>query len=240
MIIYPAIDLIDGKCVRLSEGDFDRVKEYNADPLDMAMQYEDAGLTHLHLVDLDGARNKKVTQYKALERLSNQTHLIIDFGGGIQSEDDLRVVFECGASQSNIGSKAVNDPEIFEAWLLKYGCERLIFAADVRNMLLAAHAWKETTGIHIFELIDRFLNHGLQYLTCTDISKDGMLQGTNLDLYKSLIDRYPDLNVIASGGVHHLDDLHQLQEISCHGTIVGKAIYENKILIKDLVQFQTI
>ena len=177
MIIYPAIDLIDGNCVRLSEGDFDRVKEYGADPLDMAMQYENAGLTHLHLVDLDGARNKRVTQYKVLETLSNKTKLKIDFGGGIQSEDDLRLVFESGAVQGNIGSLAVSQPDVFESWLIKYGMDRLIFAADVRDMMLAAHAWKEISTIHIFELIDRFLNSGLQYLTCTDISKDGMLLG---------------------------------------------------------------
>lgn len=238
MIIYPAIDLIDGKCVRLSEGDFDRVKQYAADPLDMAMQYEDAGLTHLHLVDLDGARNKKVTQYKVLERLSNHTHLHIDFGGGIQSEDDLRVVFESGAAQGNVGSLAVGKPDVFESWLLKYGIDRLIFAADVRDMMLAAHAWKDISTIHIFELIDRFLISGLHYLTCTDISKDGMLQGVNLELYRALTSRYPDLNIIASGGVHLVDDLHQLESVHCHGVIVGKAIYEHKIKIKDLVPFQ--
>ena len=239
MIIYPAIDLIDGNCVRLSEGDFDRVKEYGADPLDMAMQYENAGLTHLHLVDLDGARNKRVTQYKVLETLSNKTKLKIDFGGGIQSEDDLRLVFESGAVQGNIGSLAVSQPDVFESWLIKYGMDRLIFAADVRDMMLAAHAWKEISTIHIFELIDRFLNSGLQYLTCTDISKDGMLLGVNQELYKSLIERYPELKIIASGGVHHLNDLHQLKAMSCHGAIVGKAIYEHKININDLNQFQS-
>ncbi len=239
MIIYPAIDLIGGKCVRLTEGDFEQIKQYHMDPLDMAMQYESEGLTHLHLVDLDGARNKKVTQYKVLERLSNYTKLQIDFGGGIQSEDDLRIVFEAGASQANVGSLAVNQPEVFESWLTKYGIDRLIFAADVRDMLLAAHAWKEVSTIHIFDWVDRFLKSGLQYLTCTDISKDGKLSGVNVDLYKSLLHRYPDLHLIASGGVHHIDDLFLLKDMSCHGVIVGKAIYENKIPIHELSQFQS-
>lgn len=238
MIIFPAIDLIDGKCVRLTEGDFGRLKEYGSDPLDMAKQYEDAGLTHLHLVDLDGARNKKVSQHNVLEQLSTQTKLIIDFGGGIKTKSDLEIVFNSGAHQANIGSLAVSDPSVFEEWLDEYGAEKLIWAADVRDMKLAAHAWKETSEIHIFALLDRFISRGLKYLTCTDISKDGKLAGVNQLLYQNLVEKYQGLSIIASGGVHHMNDLYSLRSMNCYGAIVGKAIYENKIKIEALANFQ--
>lgn len=238
MIVFPAIDLIAGKCVRLTEGDFERLTDYRADPVDMAKKYADAGLTHLHLVDLDGARNKKVTQYKILEKICASTKLRVDFGGGIKTEDDLRIVFESGAAQANVGSLAVSDPEIFESWLTGYGPDRLILAADVRDMKLAAHAWKETSSLHIFDLLDRFDPHGLLYLTCTDISRDGKLTGVNHELYKTLMEKYPALRVTASGGVHHVDDLQGLLDLNCYGVIVGKAIYENKIRLEELVSFQ--
>ncbi len=238
MIVFPAIDLIGGKCVRLTEGDFERLTDYRADPVDMAKKYADAGLTHLHLVDLDGARNKKVTQYKILEKICANTKLRVDFGGGIKTEDDLRIVFESGAAQANVGSLAVSDPEIFESWLTGYGPERLILAADVRDMKLAAHAWKETSSLHIFDLLDRFDPHGLLYLTCTDISRDGKLTGVNLELYKTLMEKYPSLRVTASGGVHQVDDLQGLLDLNCYGVIVGKAIYEHKIRLEELVSYQ--
>jgi len=234
MIIFPAIDLIAGKCVRLTEGDFDRMQEYSAEPVEMARQFEAAGLTHLHLVDLDGARNKKVTQHHVLEQICSHTHLIVDFGGGIKTKDDLKKVFDSGANQANIGSLAVTQPEMFESWLGEYGAAKLIWAADVRDMKLAAHAWKDTSDLHLFAMVDRFMVHGLSYLTCTDISKDGQLTGVNQELYRSLIEKYPELKITASGGVHSLEDLHQLESINCYGAIVGKAIYENKIKIESL------
>lgn len=238
MIVFPAIDLIDGKCVRLTEGKFDTLKEYSADPLDIAKKYEDAGLSHLHLVDLDGARNKKVSQYKILEAISTKTNLNIDFGGGIQSEEDIKIVFESGAAQANVGSLAVTKPEIFTHWLEIYGAENIILASDVKDKMIAAHAWKDISKTTIFQLIDQFVPAGLKHVTCTDISKDGMLQGVNQDLYKELIDTYPDLFITASGGVHNMDDLFTLKKINCKGVIIGKAIYENKISLSELYEIQ--
>lgn len=238
MIVFPAIDLIEGKCVRLTEGKFDTLKEYSADPLDIAKKYEDAGLSHLHLVDLDGARNKKVSQYKILEAISTKTNLNIDFGGGIQSEEDIKIVFESGAAQANVGSLAVTKPEIFTHWLEIYGAENIILASDVKDKMIAAHAWKDISKTSIFQLIDQFVPAGLKYVTCTDISKDGMLQGVNQDLYKELIDTYPDLFITASGGVHNMDDLFTLKKIKCKGVIIGKAIYENRISLSELYEIQ--
>lgn len=238
MIVFPAIDLISGKCVRLTEGDFNQVKEYNADPVDTAKKYEHAGLTHLHLVDLDGARNKKVSQYKILESIVKNTSLRVDFGGGIQSDEDAHIVFESGANQANIGSLAVLKPDLFQAWLEKYGSEKIILASDVKDKMIAAHAWKDVSTIKLFDLIDRFVKHGLKYVTCTDISKDGKLSGVNQDLYKEMIEMYPDVFITASGGVHHIDDLVKLKEAKCNGVIVGKAIYENKISLKELYTIQ--
>lgn len=237
MILFPAIDLIDGKCVRLTEGDFDRMKEYSSEPLEMARRFEDAGLKHLHLVDLDGARSGKVRQHKVLELICKNTGLKVDFGGGIKTREDLDLVFDAGASQANIGSLAVSQPETFEAWLGEYGPDQLIWAADVRDKKLASHAWKDTSELYLFDLVDRFMTRGLIYLTCTDISKDGQLGGVNQSLYAELIQRYPGLKITASGGVHHLDDLYRLKEIHCYGAIVGKAIYENKIKIESLGLF---
>lgn len=238
MIVFPAIDLIGGKCVRLTEGKFDTLKEYSADPIDIAKKYEDAGLSHLHLVDLDGARNKKVSQYKILEAISLKTKLNIDFGGGIQSEEDIKIVFESGAAQANVGSLAIARPEMFTHWLEIYGAEKIILASDVKDKMIAAHAWKDISKTTIFQLIDRFIPVGLKYVTCTDISKDGMLQGVNQDLYKELIDTYPDLFITASGGVHNMDDLFTLKKINCKGVIIGKAIYENKISLSELYEIQ--
>ena len=238
MIVFPAIDLIGGKCVRLKEGKFDTLKEYSADPIDIAKKYEDAGLSHLHLVDLDGARNKKVSQYKILEAISSKTKLNIDFGGGIQSEEDIKIVFESGAAQANVGSLAITRPEMFTHWLEIYGAEKIILASDVKDKMIAAHAWKDISKTTIFQLIDRFIPVGLKYVTCTDISKDGMLQGVNQDLYKELIDTYPDLFITASGGVHNMDDLFTLKKINCKGVIIGKAIYENKISLSELYEIQ--
>ena len=238
MIVFPAIDLIQGKCVRLTEGRFDTLKEYSADPIDIAKKYEDAGLSHLHVVDLDGARSKKVKQYRILEAIAAKTNLKVDFGGGIQSVDDLNIVFESGAHQANVGSLAVAMPEVFAVWLETYGREKIILASDVKDKMIAAHAWKDISNFHLFQLIDSFSSKGLKYVTCTDISKDGMLQGVNQELYKELIEKYPDLFVTASGGVHHVDDLIKLKEIKCSGVIVGKAIYENKISLKELYDIQ--
>ncbi len=238
MLVFPAIDLIHGKCVRLTEGNFDQLKEYSADPVDMAKKYQDAGLTHLHLVDLDGAHNKKVTQYKILESIVNKTGLTVDFGGGIQSNEDIRIVFENGAHQANIGSLAVVNPELLFDWIKKYGAEKIILSSDVKYKMIATHAWKDLSTIHLFDLIDQYMEQGLQYLTCTDISKDGRLTGVNEDLYKELQEKYTTLKITASGGVHHINDLRRLKDSGIYGTIVGKAIYENKISLKELYEIQ--
>lgn len=238
MIIFPAIDLIQGKCVRLTEGKFESLKEYSADPLDIAKKYEDAGLNHLHLVDLDGARNKKVSQYKILESITSRTRLKVDFGGGIRSDEDIKIVFESGANQSNVGSLAISKPDRLVQWLDTFGSEKIILASDVKDKMIAAHAWEDISKTNIFQLIDQFISKGLKYITCTDISKDGKLQGVNQELYQEIIEKYPDLFVTASGGVHTVDDLVQLKKINCGGVIVGKAIYENRISLSELYDIQ--
>jgi phosphoribosylformimino-5-aminoimidazole carboxamide ribotide isomerase len=237
MLIIPAIDLIEGKCVRLTQGDYAQKTIYNENPVEVAKEFEDAGLTHLHLVDLDGAKAKKVVNWKVLERISNQTKLKIDFGGGVQSDDDLRVVFESGAKQVTGGSIAVKNAEMFENWLKQYGSECIILGADARNERVAVSGWEEGTAIWVYDFVENWVEKGIQYTISTDVAKDGLLQGPSFDLYKNIQDKCPDLHIIASGGVSNMADLEALAEMKIYGTIVGKAIYEGRIKLTDLRKF---
>ncbi|RIV27805.1 1-(5-phosphoribosyl)-5-[(5-phosphoribosylamino)methylideneamino]imidazole-4-carboxamide isomerase [Fibrisoma montanum] len=237
MHIIPAIDLIEGKAVRLTQGDYSQKKEYNARPLEVAQQFEDAGLTRLHLVDLDGAKEKRVINWKVLELIASKTHLHIDFGGGVQSDDDLRVVFECGARQVTGGSIAVKQPDVFERWLSRHGSEAIILGADAKNEKIAVSGWEESTSMWIYDFVENYVDKGVKYVISTDVAKDGLLQGPSFELYRNLQDRYPSLNIIASGGVSNMSDIETLADMKLYGVIVGKAIYEGRVALKDLTRF---
>lgn len=234
MHIIPAIDLIDGKAVRLTQGDYSQKKEYNARPLDVAMQFEDAGLTRLHLVDLDGAKQKRVVNWKVLELIATKTRLHIDFGGGVQSDDDLRVVFECGAKQVTGGSIAVKQPDTLARWLQQHGPERIILGADAKNEKIAVSGWEEGTDVWIYDFLERWVEGGVRYVISTDVAKDGLLQGPSFELYRNMQERFPDLRIIASGGVSGMADLETLADMGVYGAIVGKAIYEGRVTLKQL------
>lgn len=233
MRIIPAIDIIDGKCVRLSKGDYSTQKTYNENPLEVAKQFEDSGIEFLHLVDLDGAKSKHIVNYKVLETIANGTNLKIDFGGGLKSDKDVTIAFESGASQITGGSIAVSNPTLFLNWLERFGKERLILGADCNDRKIATHGWLESSELDVIEFIKEFEAKGIQTVICTDISKDGMLQGASNELYKEIIAN-SKVNLIASGGVSSLADLEQLQELGCEGAILGKAIYEGNITLKEL------
>ena len=237
MQIIPAIDIIEGKCVRLTQGDYEQKKIYNEHPLEVAKEFEDAGLKRLHLVDLDGAKAGLVKNWKVLETLASRTNLIIDFGGGIKREEDVKVVFNSGASFATIGSLAVKNEFEFIKWLLIYGADKFLLGADVKDEKIAVSGWLETTDIWIYDFIRKYIEHGVQQIFCTDVSKDGKLEGPSVDLYKNIISEFPGLHFIASGGVATIDDLYALKEIGCKAAIVGKAIYENRISLNDLKQF---
>jgi phosphoribosylformimino-5-aminoimidazole carboxamide ribotide isomerase len=237
MEIIPAIDLIDGKCVRLTEGDYAQKKVYHEDPLEVARAFEGAGLKRLHLVDLDGARMGAVQNWKVLERITAETSLVVDFGGGIKKEEDVKIVLSSGAAYVTIGSMAVNRPDTFSLWMETYSSEKFLLGADVKNECITIGGWLETTDISVFDFIEGYILKGVRQLFCTDVSKDGRLEGPSIDLYKKILSRFPDLYFIASGGVSSIDDLHQLKEIGCSGAIVGKAIYEGRITLDDLQQF---
>jgi phosphoribosylformimino-5-aminoimidazole carboxamide ribotide isomerase len=237
MEIIPAIDIIDGKCVRLTQGDYGKKKEYSNNPVEVAKQYEGAGIKRLHLVDLDGARQKKVINYKVLEEIARNTSLFIDFGGGIQSDHDIELVFNSGARQVTGGSVAIKNPALFEEWLERYGPEKIILGADAKDRKIAVSGWQEQTETPVLAFIDLNLKKGIKYAICTDVAKDGLLQGPSFDLYKEIMKDFPELKLIASGGVSSLDDLEALAELEVFGVIVGKAIYENKITLKDLTRF---
>ena len=235
--IIPAIDLIEGKCVRLTQGDYAKKTIYNENPLEVAKQFEDAGLTRLHLVDLDAAKAKKIINWKVLERIATQTRLHVDFGGGVQSNDDLRVVFESGAKQVTGGSIAVKNPDLFEKWLTQYGGDCIILGADARNERVAVSGWEEGTGLWVYDFVEKWVEKGVKYAISTDVAKDGLLQGPSFDLYKNLQERTPDLHIIASGGVSNLSDIEKLAEMKLFGVIVGKAIYEGRVSLADLEHF---
>ena len=237
MEIIPAIDIIEGKCVRLTQGDYEQKKIYNEHPLEIAKQFEDVGLKRLHLVDLDGAKAGAVRNWKVLETLASKTSLIIDFGGGIKKEEDVKIVFNSGAALATVGSLAVKNEEEFVKWLLLFGTDKFLLGADVKEEKIAVSGWLEKTDIWIYDFIQKYIEHGVQEIFCTDVSKDGKLEGPSIELYKNIISKFPELHFIASGGVSSLKDLEELKEIGCKGAIVGKAIYENKISLSDLKNF---
>ncbi|MEK0422896.1 MAG: 1-(5-phosphoribosyl)-5-[(5-phosphoribosylamino)methylideneamino]imidazole-4-carboxamide isomerase [Bacteroidota bacterium] len=240
MQIIPAIDLIDGKCVRLTEGDYTQKKIYNEDPLEIAKAFEGIGLMRLHLVDLDGAKAGEVVNWKVLEKIANHTRLKIDFGGGIKNERTLKTVFDTGATFATIGSLAVKSRDIFEAWIERFGAAVFMLGADVFEEKIAIGGWLEKTDIDVYTFMQSYMNKGVSQIFCTDIQKDGKLQGPSIDLYKKIIAKFPALQLIASGGVSNLQDLIALRAIGCDAAIVGKAIYENRITLQELSKFQEI
>ena len=240
MRIIPAIDIIDGKCVRLSKGDYATRKVYNEDPLEVAKAYVDYGLKYLHLVDLDGAKAKSIVNHNILERLASKTDLKIDFGGGLKSDEDLRIAFDCGANQITGGSIAVKNPEIFKQWILQYGEDKIILGADVKGDNIAVSGWLETSQKKINPFIETYQKEGIKYVICTDISKDGMLEGPAFDLYENLITANPKISLIASGGISSESEFPVLSKMGCEAVIVGKAIYEKKITLKALSEFNTL
>ena len=239
MRIIPAIDIIEGKCVRLSKGDYSTSKIYNEHPLEVARQFEDHGIEYLHLVDLDGAKVGQIVNHRVLEEIAGKTSLQIDFGGGLRSDADLKIAFESGAFQVTGGSIAVKDPEIFESWIARYGGQKIILGADVHGRKLAVSGWTEESEKELFPFVEEYLKKGITTVICTDISKDGMLEGPSLELYKELLEQLPGLQLIASGGITRMDDLYQLSELGCEGAIIGKAIYEGRISLKQLEHFIT-
>lgn len=237
MRIVPAIDIIEGKCVRLSKGDYDTKKVYNENPLEVAKEFEAHGIRYLHLVDLDGAKSKHIVNHKVLEQIASKTGLKIDFGGGLKTDDDLRIAFESGANQITGGSIAVKNKEVFLQWLHTYGAEKIILGADAMNEKVAVSGWQEESKEALLPFIRSYQEKGIQYVICTDISKDGMLEGPSFELYEKLLRNSEGLNLIASGGVSHFDELPRLLEIGCEGVIIGKAIYENRIRLKQLESY---
>jgi phosphoribosylformimino-5-aminoimidazole carboxamide ribotide isomerase len=251
MRIIPAIDLIDGKCVRLTRGDYSTRKVYSADPLEVARSFEDAGIRYLHLVDLDGARTAHIVNHRILEQIAGKTTLKVDFGGGLKSDEDVHIAFDSGAAQVTGGSIAASQPERFISWLEKYGPDRIILGADARDGFIAVSGWEKATQQKLLPYVQKYQKKGVRYVVCTDISKDGMLEGPSLDLYRKILKRTmvvetrigmsgvedikrPGINLIASGGVTTLQDLLDLKKAGCEGAIIGKALYEGKIRLEDL------
>ncbi|MBP9070070.1 MAG: 1-(5-phosphoribosyl)-5-[(5-phosphoribosylamino)methylideneamino]imidazole-4-carboxamide isomerase [Bacteroidia bacterium] len=232
--IIPAIDIIDGKCVRLSQGDYSKKTIYNEDPLEVAKQFEAIGISRLHLVDLDGAKKGEVVNFKVLDKIANQTDLKIDFGGGIKTNASIQSIFNAGADMATIGSVAVKDPELFYTWIKKYGSYKILLGADVKEEKIAISGWLENTDLSVFDFLKQNTDKGLTQAFCTDVSKDGMLEGPSFDLYKKIILQFPELNFIASGGVATMKDVFELEKIGCSGVIIGKAIYEGNITLNEL------
>ncbi len=238
MQIIPAIDIIDGKCVRLSKGDYERKTIYNQNPVEVAKQFETAGIERLHLVDLDGAKAGQVLNLKVLENIAQATKLTIDFSGGISNQMILKDVWSAGATYAAIGSLAVKQPLVFDGWISAYGADKFIIGADVNNELLAIKGWTEQTDISVFDFVQQYVDKGITKIFCTDISKDGLLQGPSTILYKSMMERIPKMELIASGGVSSIEDLQQLAAIGCTAAIVGKAFYEGRISLDALSNFE--
>ncbi len=237
MQIIPAIDLIGGKCVRLSQGDYSSKKEYHDDPLEMAKRFEGAGISRLHLVDLDGAKAKKIVNADVLQRISSGTSLKVDFGGGIQANEEIEKAFELGAKQVTGGSIAVKNPELFQSWIKTYGSEKIILGADAKDRKIAVGGWEETTSVELIPFIKDYVAQGISYVICTDVAKDGLLQGPSVDLYKEILKEIPGVKLIASGGVSSVKDLEELEKIGVYGTIVGKAYYEGRVTLEELAAF---
>jgi phosphoribosylformimino-5-aminoimidazole carboxamide ribotide isomerase len=235
--IIPAIDLIDAKCVRLSQGDYDQKTVYNENPLEVAKMFEDAGITRLHLVDLDGAKAQHIVNYKVLETIASKTNLLIDFGGGLKSDDDLRIAFGCGAQMVTGGSIAVKNRETFLGWIEKYGAEKIILGADAKDKKIAVSGWLEVSELPILEFIDSYMQKGIQKVISTDIARDGMLSGPSIELYKEILEQFPKLELIASGGIASMKDIIELDEMGVPGVITGKAIYENRISLEEIEKY---
>ena len=237
MRIIPAIDIIEGKCVRLSKGDYNTKKIYNEDPLEVAKSFEAHGIEYLHLVDLDGAKSSHIVNHKILETIATKTSLKIDFGGGLKTDKDLQIAFESGANQITGGSIAVKNPELFQSWLQKYGNEKIILGADAKDRKIAVSGWLEDSDKEIIPFIQNFEKAGVSYVICTDISKDGMLEGPSFELYREILSETENINLIASGGISTFEELPKLDELGCEGVIIGKAIYENRISLKQLENY---
>jgi len=235
--IIPAIDLIDGKCVRLSQGDYKQKTIYNENPLEVALMFENAGITRLHLVDLDGAKAKHIVNHKVLETISKKTKLIIDFGGGLKSDKDVEIAFSSGAAMVTGGSIAVKEKDTFLLWLEKYGSDKIILGADAKNGKIAVGGWLETTELPVIDFISEFHKQGISKVISTDISRDGMLSGPAFDLYDKIMEKLPKVEIIVSGGIATMDDILKLNEMAVPGVITGKAIYENRITLKEIEKF---
>lgn len=236
--IIPAIDIIDAKCVRLSQGDYSQKTIYNENPLEVAKMFEDAGLRRLHLVDLDGAKAKHIVNYKVLEEIATKTHLVIDFGGGLKSDADLRIAFNSGASMVTGGSVAVKDREIFMHWIGAYGSDKVILGADARNKKITISGWRETSELPILDFIEEYSKVGITKVISTDVACDGMMQGPSYGLYREIIESLPDLELIASGGISSMQDIFELEKMGVLGVITGKAIYENKVSLSEIAEYQ--
>jgi phosphoribosylformimino-5-aminoimidazole carboxamide ribotide isomerase len=237
MKIIPAIDIIDGKCVRLTQGNFGQMKVYRDDPVNVAKEFEEAELKYLHVVDLEGAKKGRVMNWEALEEIIMETTLEIDFGGGVKTEEEVERLLDLNVNQINVGSMAVKEPEKFSSWLKEFGPSNFILSADVKEEMIQINGWQDSTPMNIYDLIKRFEQEGLDSIACTDISNDGMLMGVNLALYKKLKKRFPKLKITASGGVSSMDDLDKLKYIGMDGVIIGKAIYEKRISLTELTNF---
>lgn len=237
--LIPAIDIIDGKCVRLTKGDYDQKKVYNDDPVEVAKQFESLGFRRLHVVDLDGAKSKHIVNVDVLKAITSATNLIVDFGGGIKTDNDIELAFANGASLVTIGSIAVTQPELFASWLEKYGADRIILGADVRNGKISINGWKEDSAEDLLPFLKYYINKGVVNVLCTEISKDGMLEGPATELYKEVMAEYPNLNLIASGGISSNEDIKELNRYGIPSVVFGKAIYEGKIEMKELWDWQS-
>ena len=234
MRIIPAIDIIEGKCVRLTKGDYNTKIIYNENPLEVALAFEDAGIEYLHVVDLDGAKASHIVNYKILEQIASKTNLKIDFGGGLKSDEDLHIAFESGANQITGGSIAVKNTSIFENWVATFGADKIILGADCTHEKIAVSGWQEESKLNVIPFIQNYQSKGIHYVICTDISKDGMLQGPSFDLYERILTHASDIKLIASGGISTFHEIPQLAKLGCEGVIIGKAIYENRISLKEL------
>ncbi len=234
MRIIPAIDIIEGKCVRLTKGDYNTKIIYNENPLEVALAFEDAGIEYLHVVDLDGAKASHIVNYNILEQIASKTNLKIDFGGGLKSDEDLHIAFESGANQITGGSIAVKNTSIFENWIATFGADKIILGADCTHEKIAVSGWQEESKLNVIPFIQNYQSKGIHYVICTDISKDGMLQGPSFDLYERILTQTSDIKLIASGGISTFHEIPQLAKLGCEGVIIGKAIYENRISLKEL------
>jgi len=236
--LIPTIDIIDGKCVRLTKGDYNRKTIYNDNPVEVACQFEAMGIKRLHIVDLDGAKSKHIVNAKVLRRITDATHLKVDFGGGIKTNDNIQTAFDCGASMVTIGSVAVTNSDLFMKWLQEYGPERLILGADVRNGMISINGWKEDSSIDLLSFLKQYVERGVRNVLCTEIAKDGTLQGPATELYKDIMSAYPHLHLIASGGVSNNADIKDLEDNGIPAVVFGKAFYEGKIDIKKLLNHE--